>query len=91
MRKIGRGVAHGGTYTPPAHSVSLAAAEKCLQILDETDALERIAEYGTTRACAMGMPSRPRRPRESGAQLRRPSRSMSGPVFFAGAARNYRA
>ena len=26
MRKIGRGVAHGGTYT--AHSVSLAAAEK---------------------------------------------------------------
>ena len=26
MRKIGKGVAHGGTYT--AHSVSLAAAEK---------------------------------------------------------------
>ena len=45
MRKIGRGVAHGGTYT--AHSVSLAAAERTLQILDETDALERIAEYGT--------------------------------------------
>jgi glutamate-1-semialdehyde 2,1-aminomutase len=45
MRKIGRGVAHGGTYT--AHSVSLAAAETCLQILDETDALERIADYGT--------------------------------------------
>ena len=45
MRKIGRGVAHGGTYT--AHSVSLAAAEKTLQILDETDALERVAEYGT--------------------------------------------
>jgi glutamate-1-semialdehyde 2,1-aminomutase len=45
MRKIGRGVAHGGTYT--AHSVSLAAAERCLQILDETDALERIADYGT--------------------------------------------
>jgi len=45
MRKIGRGVAHGGTYT--AHSVSLAAAETCLLILDETDALERIAEYGT--------------------------------------------
>ncbi len=44
MRKIGRGVAHGGTYT--AHSVSLAAAEKCLEILDETDALERIATYG---------------------------------------------
>jgi len=45
MRKIGKGVAHGGTYT--AHSVSLAAAEKTLQILDETDALERIADYGT--------------------------------------------
>src|ERR1700730_5348505 len=45
MRKIGRGVAHGGTYT--AHSVSLAAAEKCLEILDETDALENIATYGT--------------------------------------------
>ncbi|MFZ0497858.1 MAG: aminotransferase class III-fold pyridoxal phosphate-dependent enzyme [Steroidobacteraceae bacterium] len=45
MRKLGRGVAHGGTYT--AHSVSLAAAERTLQILDETDALERIAGYGT--------------------------------------------
>lgn len=45
MRKIGHGVAHGGTYT--AHSVSLAAAERTLQILDETDALERIAGYGT--------------------------------------------
>lgn len=44
MRKFGNGVAHGGTYT--AHSVSLAAAEKCLEILDETDALERIANYG---------------------------------------------
>ncbi len=44
MRKLGRGVAHGGTYT--AHSVSMAAAEKCLQILDESDALERIAAYG---------------------------------------------
>src|SRR6202012_4048681 len=45
MRKIGRGVAHGGTYK--AHSVSLAAAEKTLEILDESDALERIADYGT--------------------------------------------
>ncbi len=45
MRKIGDGVAHGGTYT--AHSVSLAAAEKTLEILDETDALERIARYGS--------------------------------------------
>ncbi len=45
MRKLGHGVAHGGTYT--AHSVSLAAAERTLQILDETDALVRIADYGT--------------------------------------------
>src|SRR5580693_564478 len=44
MRKIGRGVAHGGTYT--AHSISLAAADKTLQILDETDALKRIEDYG---------------------------------------------
>src|ERR1700684_2733328 len=44
MRKIGRGVAPGGTYT--AHSVSLAAAEKTLEILDETDALERTADSG---------------------------------------------
>jgi glutamate-1-semialdehyde 2,1-aminomutase len=45
MRKIGRGVAHGGTYT--AHSVSLAAADKTLEILEHTDALERVAQYGT--------------------------------------------
>src|SRR5271155_5040941 len=51
MRKIGRGVAHGGTYT--AHSISLAAAEKTLQILDQTDALERIAEYGNNLRAGM--------------------------------------
>jgi glutamate-1-semialdehyde 2,1-aminomutase len=45
MRKLGKGVAHGGTYT--AHPVSLAAAEKTLEILAETDALERLAAYGT--------------------------------------------
>ena len=45
MRKLGKGVAHGGTYT--AHPVSLAAAEKTLEILDETDALESVAAYGT--------------------------------------------
>jgi len=44
MRRFGNGVAHGGTYT--AHSVALAAAEKTLEILDETDALETIADYG---------------------------------------------
>lgn len=38
------GASHGGTYT--AHSVSLAAAEECLRILDETPALETLARYG---------------------------------------------
>ena len=45
MRQVGEGVVHGGTYT--CHSVALAAAEKTLEILDETDALETIADYGT--------------------------------------------
>ena len=45
MRRIGDGVMHGGTYT--CHSVTLAAAAKTLEILDETDALETIANYGT--------------------------------------------
>ena len=38
------GASHGGTYT--AHSVSLAAAEECLRILDETPALATLAKYG---------------------------------------------
>jgi len=46
MRQIGNGVIHGGTYT--CHSVSLAAANRTLQILDETDALETIAGYGAS-------------------------------------------
>jgi glutamate-1-semialdehyde 2,1-aminomutase len=44
MRIVGNGVVHGGTFT--GHSVSLAAADKTLQILDETDALANIAAYG---------------------------------------------
>jgi glutamate-1-semialdehyde 2,1-aminomutase len=44
MRHIGDGVVHGGTFT--GHSVSLAAANKTLEILDETDALENIRQYG---------------------------------------------
>jgi glutamate-1-semialdehyde 2,1-aminomutase len=44
MRKYGKGVAHGGTYT--AQAMSLGAAEKTLTILRDTDALERIAAYG---------------------------------------------
>jgi len=44
MRQVGDGVVHGGTFT--AHSVSLAAADKTLEILDETDALQTIEDYG---------------------------------------------
>jgi glutamate-1-semialdehyde 2,1-aminomutase len=44
MRNIGDGVVHGGTFT--AHSVSLAAVNKTLEILDETDALQTIKDHG---------------------------------------------
>jgi len=44
MSWIGDDVVHGGTFT--GHSVSLAAAAKTLEILDETDALDNVAEYG---------------------------------------------
>jgi glutamate-1-semialdehyde aminotransferase len=44
MRHIGDGVVHGGTFT--AHSVSLAAAAKTLEILDESSALADIESYG---------------------------------------------
>jgi glutamate-1-semialdehyde 2,1-aminomutase len=44
MRCIGDGVVHGGTFT--GHAVSLAAANKTLQILDETDALANVEKYG---------------------------------------------
>ena len=44
MRLIGRGVVHGGTYS--GHGVSLAAADRTLQILEETSALDDIARYG---------------------------------------------
>lgn len=45
MRKIGDGVVHGGTFT--GHSVSLSAAKKTLEILDQTDALANIEKYGS--------------------------------------------
>jgi len=84
MRKLGKGVAHGGTYT--AHSVSLAAAERTLQILDETDALERVADYGTRLRAGMhailsarGVPH---------SFVGHPS--MSGLYFAAQPPRNYR-
>ena len=44
MRRIGDSVVHGGTFT--AHSVSLAAAAKTLEILEETSALADIEAYG---------------------------------------------
>lgn len=44
MRHVGDGVMHGGTFT--AHSVSLAAAAKTLEILDQTTALQDIENYG---------------------------------------------
>jgi glutamate-1-semialdehyde 2,1-aminomutase len=44
MRMVGDGVLHGGTFT--GHSVSLSAAKKTLEILDETDALENLRNYG---------------------------------------------
>ncbi len=52
MRQVGEGVVHGGTYT--CHSVSLAAAERTLQILDETDALDTIADYGLRLQAGIG-------------------------------------
>ncbi|HEX9707812.1 MAG TPA: aminotransferase class III-fold pyridoxal phosphate-dependent enzyme [Steroidobacteraceae bacterium] len=51
MRKIGDGVVHGGTFT--CHSVALAAADKTLEILGETPALQTIAEYGTKLRAGM--------------------------------------
>jgi glutamate-1-semialdehyde 2,1-aminomutase len=85
MRKIGRGVAHGGTYT--AHSVSLAAAERTLQILDESDALERIAEYG--RALRQGMSAVLKSRGIAHSFVGHPS--MSGLYFAHEPPRNYRA
>ena len=85
MRKIGKGVAHGGTYT--AHSVSLAAAEKTLEILDETDALERIADYGTRLRAGMSDVLKARGIAHS--FVGHPS--MSGLYFAKEPPRNYRA
>ena len=84
MRKLGHGVAHGGTYT--AHSVSLAAAERTLQILDETDALERIARYGT--ALRQGMSAILRARGIAHSFVGHPS--MSGLYFAQDPPRNYR-
>src|SRR5580698_4182568 len=84
MRKLGKGVAHGGTYT--AHSISLAAAERTLQILDETDALERVADYGTRLRSGMRAILNSRGIAHS--FVGHPS--MSGLYFAAQPPRNYR-
>jgi glutamate-1-semialdehyde 2,1-aminomutase len=84
MRKIGKGVAHGGTYT--AHSVSLAAADKTLEILEETDALERIAGYGTRLRAGMSSVLKSRGIAHS--FVGHPS--MSGLYFAKDPPRNYR-
>jgi glutamate-1-semialdehyde 2,1-aminomutase len=44
MERLGRGVAHGGTYN--GNGVAMAAAEKTLEILSSTQALEEVAERG---------------------------------------------
>jgi len=43
MRRLGPGVPQGGTYA--AHPVALAAAAKTLEIIEETDALERVERH----------------------------------------------
>src|SRR6202162_6429428 len=45
MRQLGKGVGHGGTYN--VQPVALADAEETVENLAETDALERLAAYGT--------------------------------------------
>lgn len=52
MRRVGNDVVHGGTFT--GHAVSLAAADKTLQILDETDALKSIESYGLRLQAGLG-------------------------------------
>ena len=52
MRKFGGGVMHGGTFT--CHSVSLSAANKTLEILEETDALATIEDYGLSLQKGIG-------------------------------------
>jgi glutamate-1-semialdehyde 2,1-aminomutase len=44
MRRIGAEVVQGSSHAP--HPVCLSVADKTLEILDETDALEQIAKYG---------------------------------------------
>ena len=75
---------HGGTFT--CHSVALAAAEKTLQILDETPALQTIAEYGTRLRAGMSQILSQRGIRHSFSG----HPSMSGLFFSEQPPRNYR-
>ncbi|HEX9813692.1 MAG TPA: aminotransferase class III-fold pyridoxal phosphate-dependent enzyme [Myxococcota bacterium] len=52
MRRIGAGFVQGGSHAP--HPVSLAAADRTLEILGETDALQQIARYGWRMREGMG-------------------------------------
>jgi glutamate-1-semialdehyde 2,1-aminomutase len=52
MRRIGAGGAQGSSPVP--HPVSLSVANKTLEILDRTDALEQIARYGWRMREGMG-------------------------------------
>ncbi len=52
MRIVGDGVVHGGTFT--GHSVALHAADKTLEILDETDALQNVHDYGEKLRAGLG-------------------------------------
>ena len=84
MRKLGKGVVHGGTFT--CHSVALAAAEKTLQILAETPALQTIAEYGTRMRAGISQILSQRGIRHSFSG----HPSMSGLFFSETPPRNYR-
>jgi glutamate-1-semialdehyde 2,1-aminomutase len=84
MRRLGKGVVHGGTFT--CHSVALAAAEKTLEILDETPALQTIAEYGTRLRTGMSQILSQRGIKHSFSG----HPSMSGLFFSEQPPRNYR-
>jgi len=84
MRLIGDEVVHGGTFT--CHSVSLAAADKTLEILDETSALQTIADYGVLFQQGVGDILRNRGIEHS--FVGHPS--MGGLFFTADAPTNYR-
>ena len=84
MRNVGDGVVHGGTFT--GHSVSLSAAAKTLEILDETEALATIADYGARLQSGLGSILTER----GIAHCFAGHPSMSGLFFAETAPRNYR-